>query len=374
MILPSSRVRLRPSVSVVPFDHDHGVQCEFFLGNTRRLKRYILDPALFDAIRRLDGSATLEEAAGGDGPLVGRLLDLIEVLLEACIVEPMDVSEQIDGLATRRVGRFLQDYFPGHEALGALSALAEARVVILGVGGVGSWVAHLLARSGIGELVLADDDVVDLSNLNRSLFDAAGVGMPKVDALAAAVDGLVGPGRPSALRVSTRIESEASLTTLLDGLSSTTGATVVVNCADHPNVDETARMVGRVCLLRELPHVIAGGYNLHLSLVGPTILPHESACVECIRIGLDAFRPLDHDQIRKIARKSRKIGSLGPLVAVGASYVANEVMRCVLSGPRLRPAMVNRRAEVNFLTGELSSVDLPRRADCSWCGSDVPTG
>lgn len=367
-------MRLRPSVSVVPFSDDEGVRCEFFLGNTRRLKRYLLDPGLFETLGRLDGTATLADVAGSDGPLLERPLDLTSVLVEACILEPMVVSEQLDGLSTRRVARFLQDYFPGDEILGALSTLGHARVVILGVGGVGSWVAHLLARSGVGELVLADDDVVESSNLNRSLFDAGDVGQFKIDALGRAVEGLVDAARPTAIRVRTRMESEASLRALLDGLPSARGATVVVNCADHPNVDETARMVGRVCLNRKFPHVIAGGYNLHLSLVGPTIIPYESACVECLRIGLDAFRPADYDQVWKIARKSRKIGSLGPLVGVGASYVANEALRCILSGPRLRPAMLNRRAEVNFLTGELSSVEPPKRPDCSWCGSGVPDG
>ena len=49
----------------------------------------------------------------------------------------------------------------------AMDRLAQAHVCVLGLGGVGSWCAEALARSGVGELTLMDQDTVDLSNLNR---------------------------------------------------------------------------------------------------------------------------------------------------------------------------------------------------------------
>lgn len=367
MIGPSSHLRLRPSVALVPFPGEGEVECEFFLGNTRRTRRYLFTSSVFDAVRRLDGSSSLEAVAAGSGTSVEQLVDLGRVLIEACVLEPMDVSDLLDAMPSRRVARFLQDYFPGGEVLDAISRLGATRFVILGVGGVGSWVAHLLSRSGVGSVVLVDDDVVDASNLNRSLFDASSVGSSKVDSLAQALGQVA--GEEFACRRPGRISNEGDLDELLSTLTPGEAHIVVVNCADHPSVDETARMVGRVCLSRRIPHVIAGGYNLHLSLVGPTILPFQSACVECMRMGLDAFRPTDHDRMRKLARKTRKIGSIGPLVAIGATYVANEAIRAALAGSRLQPAMLNRRAEVNFVTGALSSVDLPRRADCTWCGT-----
>jgi len=48
-------------------------------------------------------------------------------------------------------------------------ALARARGIVFGVGGVGSWCAEALVRTGIGHLMLVDDDVVAPSNLNRQL-------------------------------------------------------------------------------------------------------------------------------------------------------------------------------------------------------------
>ncbi|MDD2966047.1 MAG: sulfur carrier protein ThiS adenylyltransferase ThiF [Desulfovibrionaceae bacterium] len=61
--------------------------------------------------------------------------------------------------------------------------LAEARVGIAGMGGLGSNVALMLARSGIDHLLIADGDVVESSNLNRQQFFPRHVGLPKVTAM-----------------------------------------------------------------------------------------------------------------------------------------------------------------------------------------------
>lgn len=47
--------------------------------------------------------------------------------------------------------------------------LAEKKVVVMGVGGVGSFAVEALARSGVGHLVLVDNDIIDVSNINRQL-------------------------------------------------------------------------------------------------------------------------------------------------------------------------------------------------------------
>lgn len=62
--------------------------------------------------------------------------------------------------------------------------LSEARVAVAGLGGLGSQVAIMLARCGVGTLHLIDCDVVDVSNLNRQAYRTCHVGRRKVDALA----------------------------------------------------------------------------------------------------------------------------------------------------------------------------------------------
>jgi len=62
--------------------------------------------------------------------------------------------------------------------------IAEARVIIFGVGGVGSWCAETLVRSGIHHLTMVDSDEVVASNINRQLMaTTATIGQPKVEVL-----------------------------------------------------------------------------------------------------------------------------------------------------------------------------------------------
>ncbi len=65
-----------------------------------------------------------------------------------------------------------------------VAALAETRVILFGVGGVGSWCAEALIRSGVGHLTLVDGDVVCETNINRQLqATVPNLGRPKVEAL-----------------------------------------------------------------------------------------------------------------------------------------------------------------------------------------------
>ena len=61
--------------------------------------------------------------------------------------------------------------------------LRSAKVAIAGLGGLGSNIAVMLARSGIGKLLLVDFDVVDVTNLNRQMYFIPQLGKPKAEAL-----------------------------------------------------------------------------------------------------------------------------------------------------------------------------------------------
>lgn len=66
----------------------------------------------------------------------------------------------------------------------SLNKLASATIVVFGCGGVGSYVIEGLVRSGIGNLIVVDNDVVDVTNINRQLIaDTTTIGKPKVEVI-----------------------------------------------------------------------------------------------------------------------------------------------------------------------------------------------
>ena len=80
-----------------------------------------------------------------------------------------------------------QDIFRRSELLlgdEAMNLIAQKRVIIFGVGGVGSWCAESLVRSGIRQLTIVDFDSVDVTNVNRQLMATTKtIGQPKVEVL-----------------------------------------------------------------------------------------------------------------------------------------------------------------------------------------------
>jgi len=103
--------------------------------------------------------------------------------------------------------------------------LQAARVLLVGAGGLGSPAAFYLAAAGVGRLRIADDDVVDRSNLQRQILHTdAGIGLPKVESAAAALSAL--NPRTVIEAVRERVTSD-NVERLLDGVD------VVIDGADN---------------------------------------------------------------------------------------------------------------------------------------------
>lgn len=99
---------------------------------------------------------------------------------------PMNNHSQSDPKATVNTG--LYDRFGGVARLYGVKALTKfstSHVAVIGIGGVGSWAAEALARSGIGKITMVDLDEVCVTNINRQLHAMDGeIGKQKTDAMA----------------------------------------------------------------------------------------------------------------------------------------------------------------------------------------------
>ena len=107
----------------------------------------------------------------------------------------------------------------------AMARLKSARVLVVGVGGVGSWCAEALVRTGLGHITLMDDDVVAESNINRQCpATSKTLGQPKVEAMAERLTA-INPGceveaRNFRFSSATSISSLSSFDLIVDAIDS----------------------------------------------------------------------------------------------------------------------------------------------------------
>jgi molybdopterin/thiamine biosynthesis adenylyltransferase len=357
-----SPLRLRPSVSVIPTS-DKQVW-EFFQSNTRRMKHIKLaEPELAEILYSLNGE-TIDSLMKEHKHLEKAIESLLPVLIQWSMIEYVTVANEIENNDNYRVLNFLADYIPSDQLLNVFNNLENSTVLIIGVGGVGSWIALGLAQSGVKNFILCDPDTVKPHNLNRSLFYDSDIGELKTKVICNKVDSF-GDGY-NIIEINEMINSSGDVVKILDVYDD---INLVINASDFPNVDTTSELIFEPCMVRNIPHIVAGGYNLHLSLIGPTIIPHKTACFKCIGKGLELQQQEDFSSIRKLQRKKRNIGNISPLAGISASFTINESIRVLCQSDKLAPVMTNKRGEFNFLTSEVAFSNYEKLDDCFWCGA-----
>ncbi len=133
----------------------------------------------------------------------------------------MSSIHEISIHAERRFGGLARLYGPG-----APARLASAHVAVVGLGGVGSWTAEALARSGVGALTLIDLDVVSESNVNRQLHALSStLGQSKIQAMA---DRIAGINPDCRLTLIDDFVTPENVAALLDGTYD-----ALLDCADQ---------------------------------------------------------------------------------------------------------------------------------------------
>lgn len=150
------------------------------------------------------------------------------------------------------------------------ATLAKSRVLIVGLGGLGSPVMQYLAGSGVGCLGLIDADVLDASNLHRQpIYDLADVGRPKTDL---ARDALLG------INPSVRVETHAARFDAGNALALINDHDVVVDCSDN---FRTKYLINDAAVLAAKPAVFASVYQYEgqLQVYKPDA---RHACLRCL--------------------------------------------------------------------------------------------
>lgn len=224
-------------------------------------------------------------------------------------------------------------------------ALRAGSVLVVGAGGLGSPVLSYLVAAGVGRLGIADDDTVELSNLQRQvLYVTADIGRPKAEA---AVE------RLSALNPEVTLEPHPVRVAAATVLGLVDRYDVVVTAVDN---FATRYLLNDACVLRR--KTLVDGAVVHLTGLAMTIKGGESACYRCL-----FPEPPPPESVVTCA----EAGVLGPVAGVIGSVQALEVIK-VLTG--LGKPLYDRLLQYDAAAMTCSEVALERMPSCRVCGDD----
>ena len=227
------------------------------------------------------------------------------------------------------------------------AALLDAKVLLLGAGGLGSPAALYLAAAGVGTLGVVDPDVVDASNLQRQILHrTARVGAPKVDSAEETIRGL----NPD-VRV---VKYQERLTR--DNVDRVfAGYDVVVDgCDNFP----TRYLVNDASVMKRVPVVHGSIFRFEGQVT--TFVPFEGPCYRC----LYPEPPPAH-----IAPSCQEAGVLGVLPGLIGVIQATEAVKLIL---KRGTSLVGRLLQYDSLEMKFREFKLRRDTGCPVCG-DAPT-
>jgi len=218
-----------------------------------------------------------------------------------------------------------------------VGSLAAKRVLVAGIGSVGTRIAEDLCRSGVGSFVVVDPDVVEASNLARTIFVAADVGRHKTDALA---------DRLRAIDPAVTVEVYCATLGNVDLAGLVAGADLVIGAVDHMGEQAT---LAHHAYHRGVPMVACALYKA--AAAGEVVLSVPSASTACwfCAVG-DTSSSSQYRPDRDYGAGGRLAGevALGPSIHLVAN-VATIAALGLLAGPgtpawnRVAPLIEHRR-------------------------------
>jgi adenylyltransferase/sulfurtransferase len=225
--------------------------------------------------------------------------------------------------------------------------LLQAKVLMIGAGGLGSPSAYYLAAAGVGTIGIIDNDVVDISNLQRQILHANDrVGMAKVESAKKTLEAL----NPDVKVVPyhAKLTSENIMEIIKDY------DLVVDGCDNFP----TRYLVNDACVLTGKPNV--HGSIFQFEGQATVFYPGKGPCYRCL---------YPEPPPAELAPSCAEAGVLGVLPGLIGVIEALEAVKIILGKGE---TLVGRLLHFNTLTMEINTLKLRRDTNCPMCG-DHPT-
>ena len=221
--------------------------------------------------------------------------------------------------------------------------LKQAKVCVVGVGGLGNPITARLVAMGVGKLRIVDRDVIELSNLHRqTMFNEDDVGQVKVETAAKKLRKLNPEVVIEELPVSI---NDFTAVDVVDGCD------VVIDALDSVNARYS---LNKACVEKKIPFVTGGAVGVTGQSF--TILPTESACYHCL------FPALDEDSMPTCSIE----GVHPSILSIIAGVEVSEAVK-IITGKK--PSLTEKLLHVDLENLDFEYIKTSKVDECSVCGS-----
>lgn len=241
-------------------------------------------------------------------------------------------------------------FFMMSDTVKEVESYKNKNILILGIGGIGANVAEQLTRAGFCNLCIIDCDMVEESNLIRqNAYYLDDVGMKKVDALSKRLEHI--NSQVKVKKHYMKINSE------IDVLSFVEDSDLVVCTLDKP-YRKIRRIINDACVKCNKP-VIFSGFAEHVGMIGPFIVPHKTACLECIDKHIDEV-PFQNVKITP---------SFGPLCNIISSIVTSEIINYFINYKSNN--LLGKTLMLNMYNYNTDIIRWDKNLMCKKCGDKI---
>ncbi|MYA36945.1 MAG: molybdopterin-synthase adenylyltransferase MoeB [Gammaproteobacteria bacterium] len=226
--------------------------------------------------------------------------------------------------------------------IGGQRKLMDASVLIIGMGGLGCPAAMYLAAAGVGRLAIADDDVVELTNLQRQIAHAEqSLGQAKVE---------------SARERLLSLNPDAEVTAINERLQgarldeAVAGVDLVLDACDN---FESRFAINKSCITNRKPLISAAAIRMQGQIAAFDPNDPASPCYQCL-----------YPQIGELDTSCARNGVMAPLVGIIGSVQAMEAIKMITGIGRF---LVGRLLLLDATAMQWRNLKLPRDAKCPAC-------
>ncbi|MBI4680072.1 MAG: molybdopterin-synthase adenylyltransferase MoeB [Nitrospirae bacterium] len=223
--------------------------------------------------------------------------------------------------------------------------ISDAKVFIIGAGGLGCPVGYYLSAAGVGTIAFIDNDNVELSNLQRQIAHSMKtLGMNKAD---------------SAKKTFEALNSDVNVIAIKDRITNKNILDLIKNydiIVDGSDNFPTRYLVNDACVMLKKP--LVSGAILRFEGQVTTILPGEYPCYRCL---------FEDPPPPGLVPSCQEAGVLGVLPGVIGALQATEVLKLILGKgkPLAGQLLIYDALGTNF-----RKVKIPKNPDCAICGKD----